>query len=94
MAGITICISEYAHPNYSGTFGAYANPNHETLEVVFGSYPRSENTLRSHIENTIIISVSMLDNIQENFENTINDALDICVELHQSGKLKEQLIET
>ena len=87
-------LSEYAHPNYSGTFGAYAEPNHETLDVVFGKYPRSEKTLNSHIENTIIISVSMLDNIQEGYDSIINQALDVCVDLHQSGNLKEQLIET
>jgi hypothetical protein len=87
-------LSEYAHPNYSGTFGAYAEPNHETLDVVFGKYPRSEKTLNSHIENTIIISVSMLDNIQEGYESIINQALDVCVDLHQSGNLKEQLVKT
>ncbi|QHS14953.1 hypothetical protein [Shewanella sp. Arc9-LZ] len=87
-------LSEYAHPNYSGTFGAYANPNHETLEVTFGKYPRSEKTLKNHIENTIIISVSMLDNLQEGYEKVINEALDVCLDLHRSGKLKEQLVET
>jgi len=87
-------LSEYAHPNYSGTFGAYAEPNHETVEVVFGNYPRSEKTLNSHIENTIIISVSMLDTIQEDYESIINQALDVCVDLHQKGKLKKQLVET
>tara|TARA_R110001606_G_scaffold399285_2_gene583674 strand:+ start:3371 stop:4069 length:699 start_codon:yes stop_codon:yes gene_type:complete len=87
-------LSEYAHPNYSGTFGAYAEPNHETLDVAFGRYPRSEKILNSHIENTIIISVSMLESIQEGYEGVINQALDVCVDLHQKGKLKEQLIET
>ena len=84
-------LSEYAHPNYSGTFGAYGYPNHETLEVTLGNYPRSKETLLSHIEQTICISVGMLDIIQEKYETVINSALDVCHELHDEGKLKAQL---
>jgi len=84
-------LSEYAHPNYSGTFGAYGEPNHEALEVSLGSYPRSRDTLLLHIEQTICICVALLDSIQEKYESVINAALDVCHELHDAGKLKEQL---
>ncbi|WP_096086292.1 hypothetical protein [Agaribacterium haliotis] len=84
-------LCEYAHPNYSGTFGAYGKPNHERLEVTLGNYPRSKDTLKKHIESTLIICVSLLDSIQEEYESVINSALDICFDLHKEGKLKEQM---
>ena len=84
-------LCEYAHPNYSGTFGAYGQPNHETLEVTLGRYPRSEETLKRHIESTLVICISLLESIQEKYESVINSALDVCFELHQEGKLKEQM---
>ena len=85
----TLC--EYAHPNYSGTFGAYAKPNHETLDVELGEYPRTKEILETHIESTIIICVTLFDSIQEKYEDALNTALTVCHELHDSGKLKEQL---
>lgn len=84
-------LSEYAHPNYSGTFGAYGKPNHETLEVTLGAYPRSKDILKKHIESTLIICIGLLDSIQENYDQVINTALSVCHELHDAGKLKEQL---
>lgn len=84
-------LSEYAHPNYSGTLGAFGNPNHETLEVSFGNYPRSRKTLENHIESTLIICVSLLNSIQEKYESVINLALDVCHELHEKGLLKDQM---
>ena len=79
-------LSEYAHPNYSGTFGAYGNPNHETMEVELGVYPRTKKILEHHIESTLIISIELLGSIQENYEQDINAALDVCHELHDAGK--------
>lgn len=84
-------LCEYAHPNYSGTFGAYGEPNHKTLEVTFGKYPRSEKILKRKIENTLIICISLLDSIQENYKEVINSALDVCHQLQDQGKLNEQL---
>jgi len=54
-------LCEYAYPNYNGTFGAYGKPDHETLEVNFGRYPRSRETLKGHVESTLIICMSLLD---------------------------------
>lgn len=85
-------LSEYTHPNYCGTFGAYALADKETLEVQLGGNPRSMSTLKVHIENTITLSVAMLDNVQESYEKVINDALDVCLDLHEKGLLKQQLI--
>jgi hypothetical protein len=84
-------LCEYAHPNYSGTFGAYAAPNHETLEVVFGDYPRSKKELKTYIESTLTICIFLLNSVQEEYEEVINSALNVCLELHQQGKLKEQM---
>lgn len=84
-------LCEYAHPNYNGTFGAYGNPNPETLEVTLGKYPRSKNTLRVLVENTLIICVSILNPIHETYGVVVNAALDVCHELHEQGKLKEHL---
>jgi len=74
-------LSEYAHPNYSGTFGAYAQPNHGTFEVTFGSYPRSQEELKALVESTLIILVTLLHSIQEDYELEVNKALKICYEL-------------
>jgi hypothetical protein len=84
-------LSEYAHPNYNGTFGAYGDPNHETNEVTLGNYPRSSGALKSHIESTLVLCISLLDSIQEKYEVVINSALDVCLDLHEQGKLKEQM---
>lgn len=84
-------LSEYAHPNYSGTFGAYGDPNHETCEVHLGNYPRAKENLLALIELTTCICVGLLDSIQENYEVVINEALHACHTLHESGKLKEHL---
>lgn len=84
-------LSEYAHPNYSGTFGAYGKPNHETLEVAFKDYPRSRKRLITLIGSTICICVGLLDSVQEKYEVVINSALDVCHELHDAGVFNEQL---
>ena len=81
-------LCEFAHPNYSGTFGSYTAPDHSTLEVHFGAYPRNEAALRSHIESTVTILLEMLNHVQENYEKTITEALNTCHELHKQGKLK------
>ena len=83
-------LCEYAHPNYSGTFGAYGSPNEETLEVTLGEYPR-QNNLKKLIETTLIICLSLLETVQDEYEEVINSALDICHELHKNGTLEEQL---
>lgn len=84
-------LSEYAHPNYSGTFGTYAQPNHETLEVSFQAYSRSRERLTTHIGSTICICINLLEPVQNKYEDVINSALDVCIELHEAGVLKEQL---
>jgi hypothetical protein len=84
-------LSEYAHPNWSGTMGAFAAPNKEKLEVVFGQYIRSEETMKKHVESTLIICLKLLNSIEETYQEVINEALDVCHELHGKGKLKEQL---
>lgn len=84
-------LSEYSHPNYSGTYGSYANSNHETLEVNFDQYQKSEKALSNCLEDSIILFVSYLDVVQETYEKVINEALDVCRELHEKGELKGQL---
>ncbi len=69
-----------------------AVPDKENLEVSYGwSYPRSKKTLTTHIESTLIICIELLEAIQEKYEKVINDALDVCQELHEKGKLVDQL---
>jgi hypothetical protein len=87
-------LCEYAHPNNSGTFGSYAAPDHSTIEVHFGAYPRNEDVLKRHIESTVVISLEMLNHVQKNYENVINEALDTCHELHEQGRLKAAYDET
>ncbi|MBQ4840154.1 hypothetical protein [Pseudoalteromonas luteoviolacea] len=72
-------LSEFSHPNYSGTFGAYAQPNHQTKEVVFGSYPRSKEVLERRIETTLIQCISMLHALQSEYESLYSTALDVCI---------------
>jgi hypothetical protein len=84
-------LSEYSHPNYSGTMGAFGKPNHASLEVEIGLYPRSKEMLKSHLQSTLIICIQLLDTIQQDYEVQINRALDACHELHAAGKLIESL---
>jgi hypothetical protein len=84
-------LSEYAHPNHSGTMAVYAKTDIDNLSVTFGKYQRSEEHLRSMIESALNLNISLLDHIQETYEEYINQVLDICIDLHQSGSLKEQI---
>jgi len=84
-------LSEYAHPNYSGTMGAYGRPDHVSLEVEIGLSQRSKETLKSHLQSTLIICVHLMDTVQQDYEAHINLALDVCHELHAAGKLVEGL---
>jgi len=83
-------LSEYAHPNYSGMLGVYSQANHETLEVTFGFNPHGQRVLKNHIESTLMICIGLLRPIQEGYEKIINEALKVCLELHEQGRLKEQ----
>ena len=71
-------LSEYAHPNRNGTLGSYGKPNHETLEVTFGKYLRNEKTLKKHVENTLILSIEVLEFIEEKYNKLIHSALEVC----------------
>lgn len=81
-------LCEYAHPNYSGTFGSYTKPDDPKHEVHFGAYLRNEEALRGYIENTVVIALELLNHIQQKYEKVLNEALDACHELHVAGKLK------
>jgi hypothetical protein len=83
-------LSEYAHPNYSGTFGVFGQPNHETLDVVISPTKNSISRMKKHVELTLMICLELLGTIQEVYEKQINVALETCIEMHEQGKLVEQ----
>jgi len=82
-------LSESAHPNYQGVLGAYSSPNHETKEVCIGVVHKSDERLGTLVKKTIQICVHLFEHIQSEFEGHMNNALDICVELHEQGKLSD-----
>ena len=82
-------LSESAHPNYQGVLGAYSSPNHETKEIEIGAGRESEKRLSTLVKTTVQICVHLFEHIQSEFEERMNNALDICVELHEQGKLSD-----
>lgn len=82
-------LSELAHPNYSGTLSVYTKPDHESFKITIGSYPRSQKRLESTIEDTLIISISLLGYIQEKYDSVLEKALEICITLDEQGKLHD-----
>lgn len=82
-------LSESAHPNYQGVLGAYSTPNHDTKEVVMGISPKSDERLSNLVVTTIQVCALLFEHIQEEFETRMNIALDICIDLHEQGKLSE-----
>ncbi|RZQ52366.1 hypothetical protein C1E23_14550 [Pseudoalteromonas phenolica] len=86
-------LSEYALPNYSGALGVYSEPNFKTYEVLFGEYPRSKETLKKHIEDSIVLGVNFFEVIQSDYEKLFTEALEVCVELHKEGKLEINLMQ-
>lgn len=82
-------LSEYAHPNYSGTLGTYTKPNDEAKTTEVGSYPRSTNHLESIIESTLIVCISLLSPLHDEYSDLLNKLTDLCIELHDQEKLSE-----
>ena len=82
-------LSEYAHPNYSGTLSVYTKPDHDTLKVEFGSYPRPVERLKNVIEETLIISISLLTSIQRTYDTALKSALEVCIVLHDNDELHD-----
>ncbi|NVC94846.1 hypothetical protein FC650_14585 [Vibrio natriegens] len=82
-------LSENAHPNYQGVLGAYSTPNHDTQEVVMGMSRKSGERLSNLVVTTIQVCVLLFVHIQEEFEARMNCALDICIDLHEQGKLSQ-----
>lgn len=82
-------LSESAHPNYQGVLGTYSQPDHETLEVAIGMSSKSEDRLQSLVLTTIQICSLLFEHVQSEFEDLMNKALDMCVELHEKGELSD-----
>ena len=80
-------LSESAHPNYSGVLGSYSIANHDTLEVKVGLNKDAKEGLYENVTSTILICSILFENIQDRYESLLNQALDICIELHEQGKL-------
>lgn len=82
-------LSESAHPNCSGVLGAYSIPNHESLVVDIGLTPKASDRLASLVEATIGLCVILFQQIQLEFEERMNNTLEICIELHEEGRLND-----
>jgi hypothetical protein len=78
-------LSEYAHPNNAGTFNVYGQVNLEFLEINVGLDKKSMLVMKSHVESTLMICITLLDNIQKEYEPVISEALEYCIELHKKG---------
>jgi hypothetical protein len=78
-------LSEYAHPNNAGTFNVYGQVNLEFLEINIGLDKKSMLVMKSHVESTLMICITLLDNIQKEYEPVISEALEYCIELHKKG---------
>lgn len=82
-------LSEISHPNYQGVLGTYSSPNHDTKEVVMGTSPKAKDRLGDLVVTTIHVCALLFKHLQGEFETRMNMALDICIDLHEQGKLSD-----
>ncbi len=82
-------LSETAHPNWSGVMGAYSNASHETYEVSFGIKPKIIKDSIALTNSTLKICALIFTSTQNEYEELINSALDVCFELHEKGTLSK-----
>lgn len=83
-------LSEYAHPNYLGTFGSFGKPDYESLDIVISPNKDMIETMKKHVECTIVICFELLNIIQKECEDVFNTALETCKEMHNTGELVKQ----
>jgi len=82
-------LSESAHPNFSGVLGVYSKSNHETLEVKVGLKSDSVKGLVALTDSTLNICALIFSNLQNEYEELMNAALNVCFELHENGNLSK-----
>lgn len=82
-------MSEYAHPNYSGVLGTYKQADHQTLDVQLGYTAQSVKWMNEIILSALSGVLMMLEPITETYETFFNKCLDVCLDLHEQGKLSD-----
>jgi predicted transcriptional regulator len=81
----------YAHPNWSGTMGLFADAGGEELKVEFGRYIRGKDTIITQITESLLGSLGLTSYTQKTHKDIIRKLNDLCRDLHAKGQLNEAI---
>ena len=84
-------LSEYSHPNWSGTMGIFAKTGEKERKVDFQRYIRGEDTIKVHLTISITTNASLFEYTRDEYEKFAPDLLNLCSELSESGELLPQI---
>jgi len=84
-------LSEYAHPNWSGAMGLFAETGGKDIRVDFGRYIRGSNTINTHIQVALLNSVAIFQLLEEEYEPLAKALIELCNDLHDNSKLLPQI---
>ena len=82
-------LSDYAHPNYSGTIGTYAKTDKNSLKVEIGPKVKSIENLKKIIQVTMDACLYMLTPLLDAYVDLLNKSQDVCIDLHEQGILTD-----
>jgi hypothetical protein len=80
-------LSEYSHPNWSGTMGIFAKTGGKEVKVDFGRYLRGLNAINTHLDVSITLYASLYEYAQEIYDEISPDIIALCDQLHSQSKL-------
>jgi hypothetical protein len=84
-------LSEYAHPNWSGAMGLFAQTGGKEIRVDFARYIRGSSAINTHIQVALINSVAMFQLIEEEYAPLARALIELCDHLHDNSELLPQV---
>jgi len=80
-------LSEYAHPNLSGTFFIFAKPIQDPMQVIFGRFIRGEDCIKTQIESSLLCSSLLYLFCQSTYSQMSTPFQTLCIDLHDHSEL-------
>ena len=84
-------LSEYAHPNWSGTMGLFAQTGGQEVRVDFGRYIRGSSAISIHIEVALLNTMSIFELVEEEYPPLAKALIELCDNLHDKSELLTQI---
>jgi hypothetical protein len=79
-------LSEFAHPNWSGTAMSFSKADRPTLITYFGNYPRGPESIASQCVAALGLSLSLIEHYYERFSELFSSFSEFCKSHFESRK--------